>query len=555
MESKSTLQKELKQKKRSSKALKGFYCPISHEIMAMPVTVDADTEEEHTFEEEKIKEWLSKPNPLTGETPEPTNPLTGETLKSTKLRPNRTMKRLITEHLSNNPDDWDKVFKPKAWYEGIITAIKNSHTKQVTDLLAKDPRLLTTPLTEGYTALHLALEFADDELINLIIRKLTEKQKLDATCLKALLQHQKNRLTREMEKPQQASLPEVLPEQALPEQTLSSLLYYETKRKESSPQKIFKRDNSNISTMCELPKNWIATGLVTGKILIQDKHGSLIKELDGHHAPITCFRYLPQKNALASADQNGMIFIWNLETFQSKVLFKHQMKTVYQLNLLSKGPYAQCLTSCSADNNFIIWDLNVKNSCKLVCTGHTGPVLCLEELSDGRWITCSADTTLRLWSSKGEFIEVLKEHKAAVLCVTELDDKDPNHQNIRVASGSSDSTIRIWDINSGVCITLNDVHQDPVTCLLYLGNDKLISGSNDTKLAIWDLKQMKCINILTEHKAPITSLRLLGDNVLSSSEDGIVLTRPVSDLTVHNPNSPSQNHASPLHPRKFSGTS
>lgn len=536
MESEITLEKTLKQKKRISKALKGFYCPISHEIMAMPVTIhlnidESDEDEEHTFEEEKIKEWLDKND---------TNPLTGKKLKSKKLKSNRTMRRLITEHLHNNPDDWDKVYKPQAWYEGIVTAIKSSQMKKVNDLLGKDPRLLTTPLTEGYTALHLALEFASDELINFIIHKLTEKQKLDAACLKALLQHQKHMLAREIEKSEEPRADI----QASP----TTLPYYEITRKKSSPQKIFKRDNSNISTMCELPNNWIAKGLVTGKILIQDENGNLIRELEGHPSPITCFRYLVQNNSLASADQTGMIFIWNLESFQRKVLFKH-MKAVFHLNLLSKGPYAQCLTSCSADNSFIIWDMNAinpKDNYKVVCTEHIGPVLCLEELSDGRLISCSMDATLRLWSSKGEFIEVLKEHQDAVLCVTELvDDNDP--QNIRVASGSQDGAIIIWNLDTGTRNKLTG-HTGPVTSLLYMDNDKLISGSHDQTLMVWNLKTMSCTNKLEGHEAPITSLRKFDQEIRSSAEDGTVLRWDIEDFTILT-NSPFQNHASPLRPR------
>ena len=70
--------------------------------------------------------------------------------------------------------------------------------------------------------------------------------------------------------------------------------------------------------------------------------------------------------------------------------------------------------------------------------GHKNWVNGAAILDDGRILSWSDDTTLRLWDSNGAPLTTIKGHEEAVLGAAILDDG-------RILSWSSDSTLRLWD--------------------------------------------------------------------------------------------------------------
>jgi len=55
----------------------------------------------------------------------------------------------------------------------------------------------------------------------------------------------------------------------------------------------------------------------------------------------------------------------------------------------------------------------------------------------------------------------------------------------KLASGSSDETIKIWDLISGQCINTLKGHSGSVNSLAVLPDNKLASGSSDKTIKIW----------------------------------------------------------------------
>ena len=56
-----------------------------------------------------------------------------------------------------------------------------------------------------------------------------------------------------------------------------------------------------------------------------------------------------------------------------------------------------------------------------------------------------------------------------------------------IASGSDDMTIKIWNYESGECISTLSGHTSDVNSLVYIPSKKLIvSGSSDKSIKIWN---------------------------------------------------------------------
>jgi WD40 repeat protein len=59
----------------------------------------------------------------------------------------------------------------------------------------------------------------------------------------------------------------------------------------------------------------------------------------------------------------------------------------------------------------------------------------------------------------------------------------------RLASGSDDTTIRLWDPASGACERVFEGHQGWVLALAVLGDGHLASSSRDNTIRLWDPAQ------------------------------------------------------------------
>ena len=58
----------------------------------------------------------------------------------------------------------------------------------------------------------------------------------------------------------------------------------------------------------------------------------------------------------------------------------------------------------------------------------------------------------------------------------------------RLASGSSDNTIRLWDVKTGAESALLEGHSGWVFALCVLPDGRLASGSRDNTIRLWDVK-------------------------------------------------------------------
>ncbi|CAK1365109.1 unnamed protein product [Cercospora beticola] len=114
-----------------------------------------------------------------------------------------------------------------------------------------------------------------------------------------------------------------------------------------------------------------------------------------------------------------------------------------------------------------------------VFKGHTNGVMCLQ-FNENVLITGSYDTTVKVWDiNTGEEIRTLTGHTSGIRALQFNDQK--------LVTGSLDSTVKLWNWRTGELLRTFHPHSDGVISVTFTSR-YMASGSRDRTIRVWDHK-------------------------------------------------------------------
>ncbi|MGL4767162.1 MAG: WD40 repeat domain-containing protein, partial [Formosimonas sp.] len=126
-------------------------------------------------------------------------------------------------------------------------------------------------------------------------------------------------------------------------------------------------------------------------------------------------------------------------------------------------------------------------------TGHQSSVNSAHfDRTGERVVSASADTTIKIWDAQtGQCLRTLQGHTHSVTSA------HFDRTGERVVSASYDKTIKIWDAQTGQCLRTLQGHTDWVTSAHFdRTGERVVSASGDATIKIWDAQTGQCLRTL-----------------------------------------------------------
>lgn len=260
-----------------------------------------------------------------------------------------------------------------------------------------------------------------------------------------------------------------------------------------------------------------------------------------HDQPVlTVSSYMKTDSSMeiASGAQDGTINIWEYD-LDSKAFLKYKLLDGHgsAVECVSYSPSGDLMASCGWDEKIVVWSFDEDNlveqhqtsgnkkrktseQCQYIkprtfMEGHMQCVSSLHWISEDEIASASWDHSVRLWDVDSGICTHQMNGNKVILAL------DYSKENNLIVTGHADKTVRLWDPrvkaneeNSLINTTLSS-HSNWVSAVKWHPSDSnlLISGSYDSNIKVWDIRAKTPLHTLSnQHTDKVFALSWLSEN-------------------------------------------
>mmetsp|Transcript_2383 Transcript_2383/g.6000 ORF Transcript_2383/g.6000 Transcript_2383/m.6000 type:complete len:559 (-) Transcript_2383:853-2529(-) len=238
----------------------------------------------------------------------------------------------------------------------------------------------------------------------------------------------------------------------------------------------------------------LATGSYDGLARIWGKDGKLRQTLDKHSGPIFALKWNRKGDLLLSGSVDKRAIVWDAKAGEPKQIFAFHSAPTLDVDWRNNTSFATCSTDMQ------IHVCRVGDSAPLkTFTGHKDEVNAIKWDPSGTWLaSCSDDRTAKVWSVKSDAcVHDLTEHEREIYTIrwspTGAGSANPNLP-LLLATASFDTTVKLWDVDSGRAVHTLRGHQESVYSVAFSPNGQYVAtGSFDKTLCVWSVSDGRLV--------------------------------------------------------------
>ena len=285
----------------------------------------------------------------------------------------------------------------------------------------------------------------------------------------------------------------------------------------------------------------------------------------GHEKPVSALAFHPDGNTLASGGDDFSVRLWDIEkgieTANLNADFDKRAKS--QIYAITFSPNGKLIAAVNGNGQLQIWNPSLEPKKRQVTGIDAHPSSTAYQVVFGKdtsvIFTSGSDNKAKQWIGLGPDGESLPGHGKP----TPIEGHTNNVTALAatrdgkfIATGSTDKTIRLWDMSSGNArlARVFQGHTEEVTTLAFSPDGKtLASGSNDQSIRLWRVSLADEHQNYDEHTAYVWTAAFSPDGKLfaDAGADKIIYIRDAAGKVLHK----LEGHTAPVTAIAFSADS
>lgn len=218
--------------------------------------------------------------------------------------------------------------------------------------------------------------------------------------------------------------------------------------------------------------------------------------LQGYTGEVECLEVTRDGRRVVVACGDKKIRMWDIQTGECLREIDGPGYEIDRLPLsedgriLIVGAYSLSSMLLKGENFFSVWNMET-GECLGECRGHDQDLAEVVISPDGRMaFSICHEPELRIWDLTRLTGACLPDSQK----LSKIDCMAMSADGARVATGSKDHSVKLWDAATGECLRVLKGHESPVTDIA-ISNDgkKIVSGSKDKHVLVWDVSSSECL--------------------------------------------------------------
>ena len=261
------------------------------------------------------------------------------------------------------------------------------------------------------------------------------------------------------------------------------------------------------------------SSLPTASIDLWDaSDGTHRASLPGHNGLVSSLAFSPNGKWLASTSAlDEFVKLWDVESRELLAdLGSHAAGSV----AVCFSPDGATLASTGRDRAVRLWDVSRRRQ-RYVLREHAGAVVGVAFHPQGKSLACIVeDGGVKLWNVGQPSLLDFVDQPSAFRCI------DLSRDGQRLAAGSWNGAVQVWERPSGKRLHLLKGHRGLVEAVAFSPDGKLLAtGGQDNTIRLWDAESGQPVATFRDHRDGIGGLAF--------SPDGKLLASGSDDKTIH----------------------